>query len=136
MHKGRRRFGFAPGGELGAEFQMALACAIDEGMPDGVDEIVFDEEAPDAVRPFVEIGHESSAKAVVDLLKFRQLSRMSVKDQVLQAIHRLPDDINYRDVADEIAFLAAVREAERDIDEGRVVRNEQMKTQNAEWSAS
>jgi predicted transcriptional regulator len=52
---------------------------------------------------------------------------VSVKDQVLQAINRLPDDIDYRDVADEIAFFAAVREAERDIEEGRVVTNEQMK---------
>ena len=59
---------------------------------------------------------------------------MSVKDQVLQAINRLPDDIDYRDVADEIAFLAAVREAERDIEEGRVVTNEQMKTRIGDWT--
>jgi predicted transcriptional regulator len=52
---------------------------------------------------------------------------VSVKDQLLQAINRLPDDIDYRDVADEIAFFAAVREAERDIEEGRVVTSEQMK---------
>ncbi len=61
---------------------------------------------------------------------------MSVKDQVLQAIHRLPDDIDYRDVTEEIAFLAAVREAERDIDEGRLVSNERMKRRIAEWTAS
>ena len=61
---------------------------------------------------------------------------MSVKDQVLQAINRLPDDIDYRDVADEIAFLAAVREAERDIEEGCVVTNEQMKTRISEWTGS
>ena len=61
---------------------------------------------------------------------------MSVKEQVLQAIHRLPDDIDYRDVADEIAFLAAVREAERDISEGRLVSSEQMKARIAEWTAS
>jgi predicted transcriptional regulator len=60
---------------------------------------------------------------------------MSVKDQVLQAIHRLPDDIDFRDVADEIAFLAAVREAERDIDEGRLVTNDQMKARISEWVA-
>jgi predicted transcriptional regulator len=60
---------------------------------------------------------------------------MSVKEQVLQAIHQLPDDIDYRDVADEIAFLAAVREAERDIAEGRLVTNEQMKARIAEWVA-
>ena len=60
---------------------------------------------------------------------------MSVKEQVLQAIHRLPDDIDYRDAADEIAFLAAVREAEGDIAEGRLVTNEQMKARIAEWVA-
>jgi len=48
---------------------------------------------------------------------------MSVKEQVLQAINRLPDDIDYRDVADGVAFLAAVREAEHDIQEGRLVTN-------------
>jgi len=59
---------------------------------------------------------------------------VSVKDQVLQAINRLPDDIDYRDVADEIAFLAAVREAERDIEQGRLVANEQMKSRIGEWT--
>jgi len=58
---------------------------------------------------------------------------VSVKEQVLQAINRLPDDIDYRDAADEIAFLAEVGEAERDIEQGRVVSNEQMKARIAEW---
>jgi hypothetical protein len=59
---------------------------------------------------------------------------MSVKEQVLQAIHRLPDDIDYRDVTDEIAFLAAMREAERDIAEDRLITNEQMKARIGEWT--
>lgn len=59
---------------------------------------------------------------------------MSVKEQVLQVIHRLPDDIDYRDVTEEIAFLAAMREAERDIADGRLVTNEQMKTRLSEWT--
>ncbi len=59
---------------------------------------------------------------------------MSVKEQVLQAISRLPDDIDYRDVTDEIAFLAAMREAEQDVRDGRLVSNEQMKTRIARWS--
>jgi hypothetical protein len=59
---------------------------------------------------------------------------MSVKEQILQAIQRLPDDIDYRDVADEVAFLAAVQEAEGDIVEGRLVSNEQMKARIAEWT--
>ncbi|MBA3833209.1 MAG: hypothetical protein H0X34_15205 [Chthoniobacterales bacterium] len=61
---------------------------------------------------------------------------MSVKEQVLQAINRLPDDINFRDVTEEIAFLAAVREAEQDIEQGRVITNEQMKARIGEWTAS
>ena len=59
---------------------------------------------------------------------------MSVKEQVLQAIQRLPDDIDYRDVTDEIAFLAATGEAEQDIAAGRVVTNEQMKGRIGQWS--
>ena len=59
---------------------------------------------------------------------------MSVKEQILPAVARLPDDIDYRDVSEEIAFLAAVREAERDIEDGRLVTNEQMKARIAEWT--
>lgn len=62
------------------------------------------------------------------------LITVSVKEQVLQAINRLPDDVDYRDVADEIAFLSAMREAERDIEQGRLVTNEQMKARIAEWT--
>jgi predicted transcriptional regulator len=59
---------------------------------------------------------------------------MSIKEQVLHAINRLPDDIDYRDAADEIAFLAAMREAERDIEQGRLITNEQMKARIGEWT--
>jgi hypothetical protein len=59
---------------------------------------------------------------------------VSVKEQVLQAINRLPDDIDYRDAAEEIALLAAVREAERDIEQGCLVTNEQMKARIGEWT--
>jgi hypothetical protein len=61
---------------------------------------------------------------------------MSVKEQVLQAIQRLPDDIDFRDVADEIALLAALLEAERDIQRGRVISNAEMKSRIGQWSAS
>ncbi len=61
---------------------------------------------------------------------------MSVKERVLEAINRLPDDIDYRDAADEIAFLAGVREAERDIEQGRLITNEQMKARIGEWTAN
>ena len=60
---------------------------------------------------------------------------MSVKEQVLQAIQRLPNDIDFRDVTDEIALLAAVQEAERDIEDGRLISNDEMKSRIAQWSA-
>jgi hypothetical protein len=60
---------------------------------------------------------------------------MSVKEQVLQAIQRLPNDVDFRDVADEIALLAAVQEAERDIQDGRLISNGEMKSRIAQWSA-
>ena len=61
---------------------------------------------------------------------------MSVKEQVLQAINRLPDDMDYRDAAQEIALLTAVREAEHDIEQGRLVTNEQMKARIGEWTGN
>jgi predicted transcriptional regulator len=60
---------------------------------------------------------------------------VSIKEQVLQAIHRLPEDIGYRDVAEEIAFMAAVSEAERDIEKGRLVSNDEMRSRIAQWTA-
>ncbi len=59
---------------------------------------------------------------------------MNVKVQVLEAIRRLPDDIDFRDVTDEIALLAAVHEAEQDMQQGKVISNEEMKSRIARWS--
>jgi hypothetical protein len=55
----------------------------------------------------------------------------SVKEQVLEAIQRLPDDIDFLDVTEEIALLAAVHDAEQDIQRGRVISNEEMKSRIA-----
>jgi hypothetical protein len=49
---------------------------------------------------------------------------MSVKEQILQAVQCLPEDIDFWDVTDEIALLAAIKEAERDIERGEDVSNE------------
>lgn len=59
-----------------------------------------------------------------------------MKEQILQAIERLPDDIDFRNAADEIAFLKAVYEAEKDIADGRLLSNEQMKERITKWTAS
>jgi len=67
--------------------------------------------------------------------KIRYPLDMSVREQVLEAIQRLPNDINFRDVADEIALLAALQEAEHDIERGRLISNEEMKSRIGQWSA-
>ena len=61
---------------------------------------------------------------------------MSAKEAVLQAIHRLPDDVDYKDIADEIAFLSALRQAENDIDSGRLVSNADIRTRLEAWTSN
>ena len=61
---------------------------------------------------------------------------MSVKERVLQAIHRLPDDADYRAIAEEIAFLAALEQGERDIEAGRVVSNEDARKKLESWTSN
>lgn len=58
----------------------------------------------------------------------------TVKEQVLHLVQRLPDDANLRDVHEEIALLAAIIEAEDDIKNGRLVRNEDMKARIEKWA--
>jgi len=61
---------------------------------------------------------------------------MSAKEAVLQAIHRLPDDVDYKEITDEIAFLAALRKAEDDIQAGRLVSNEEARKKLASWTTN
>lgn len=61
---------------------------------------------------------------------------MTVKEQVLSAIERLPADADFKDVKDEIAFLAAVQEADDDIAAGRTVTNEEMKQRIGAWTGA
>ena len=61
---------------------------------------------------------------------------MTVKEQVMLAIERLPEDADFKDVKDEIAFLAALREAEDDIAAGRTVTNEEMRRRIGSWTGA
>ena len=77
-----------------------------------------------------------SSDALPRRMNVAMLVGMSVKQQVLQVVSRLPDDADFRDVTEEIAFLAAIREAEQDMQEGRVITNEQMKSRLGEWTGN
>ncbi len=61
---------------------------------------------------------------------------MSAKEAVLQAIHRLPDDADYGAIAEEIAFLAALEQGDRDVQAGRVVSNEDVRKKLESWTSS
>ena len=45
----------------------------------------------------------------------------------------MPDDIDFKDINEEIALLAAVEEAEDDIRENRVISSEEMKSRLESW---
>jgi predicted transcriptional regulator len=61
---------------------------------------------------------------------------MSAKQSVLEAIRRLPDDADFEVIADEVAFLAALRTAEEDIRAGRLVSNESARDRLESWITS
>lgn len=61
---------------------------------------------------------------------------MSAKDAALQAIHRLPDDADFRAIAEEIAFLAALDQGDSDIKKGRVVSNEEARERLESWTSN
>ena len=58
---------------------------------------------------------------------------MNAKQMVLEAVHRLPDEAGFTDIAEEIAFLAAIREGEEDVKQGRFISNEEMKKRLDSW---
>jgi len=60
---------------------------------------------------------------------------MSVKEQVLRAIQRLPDDIDFRDVTDEIALLAAMDEADRHDEQAPLTQNEESRRRTGDSPA-
>ena len=59
---------------------------------------------------------------------------MSIKEQAIAIIRRLPEDANLRDIEEELALLAALQEAEADIQSGRLVSNDEMKARLQGWS--
>ena len=57
----------------------------------------------------------------------------TVKQIVLEAVHRLPEEADFHDIAEEIAFLSAVREGENDLRDGKVDSNDEMKRRLDSW---
>ncbi|MDQ6632776.1 MAG: hypothetical protein M3Y82_13640 [Verrucomicrobiota bacterium] len=60
---------------------------------------------------------------------------MTAKQTVLDALNRLPEEISFRDISEEVAFLAALREGEEQIRKGQVISNEEMKSRLDSWAS-
>lgn len=54
---------------------------------------------------------------------------------VLSALNRLPDDVEFKDIAEEVAFLAAIQEGQEDLIQGRLISNEEMKKRIDSWTS-
>jgi len=52
---------------------------------------------------------------------------MSDKETVLEAVRKLPDDASLQSIAEEIEFLAALREGEEAADKGQVTPHDEVK---------
>jgi predicted transcriptional regulator len=62
-----------------------------------------------------------------------RLSPMSDKQTILEVIRRLPDEVSFREIREEIEFLAAVREGELQADQGRLIPLEQVEKNLPSW---
>ncbi len=58
---------------------------------------------------------------------------MSLKEQVIAMIHRLPDGADLRDIEEDLTLFGALQEVDEDIRTGRLVSNEEMKTRVQRW---
>lgn len=61
---------------------------------------------------------------------------LTIKQTVIEAVDRLPEDVSYKDVAEEIAFLAALREAEDAIEKKLVVSHNDVKARLELWTSN
>lgn len=60
----------------------------------------------------------------------------SDKRAAYDALARMPESITLRQISEELALLAAIRQGEADADAGRVVSHEEAKQRSAAWTTT
>ena len=65
--------------------------------------------------------------------KFQKNCTDECQRKGLSALHRLPDDVEFKDIAEEVSFLAAIQEGQEDLNQGRLISNEEMKKRIDSW---
>lgn len=58
---------------------------------------------------------------------------MTTKEQALHIIEDLPDDATWDDVQERINFVAGVRKALRELDEGKGIPHARIREEYAAW---
>ena len=59
---------------------------------------------------------------------------MSGKQQVLEALQRMPENATLEEISEPIAILAAIRRGEEAADAGRLTSHEEVKQRSAAWT--
>jgi len=59
---------------------------------------------------------------------------MTDKQLALETISKLPDDISIGEIAEDVEILAAIRQGEADIAEGRFKTHEEVEKMLASWT--
>jgi predicted transcriptional regulator len=59
----------------------------------------------------------------------------SDKQAAYEALRRMPESATLRQISEELAILAAIRQGEADADAGRVVSHEEVKRRSAAWTS-
>jgi predicted transcriptional regulator len=60
---------------------------------------------------------------------------MSDKELALQAVQCLPDTVSLREIGNELALMAAIREGKKQADEGKLVPHDQVKDLLRQWTS-
>lgn len=61
---------------------------------------------------------------------------MSSKEVVQEILKRLPDEASLAEIAQEIEFVAGIREGIAELDQGQSLSAEQLRTQLRSWTST
>ena len=61
------------------------------------------------------------------------LTERTEKQIASDALARMPETATLEDISEDLAILAAIRQAERDIHEGRFITQEEAERRSASW---
>ena len=64
------------------------------------------------------------------------ITRMTQKELVLDAINGLPDNASFDEIADRVEFLAGIQKGFDQLDRGEGIAHDEVKRQLASWLTS